>query len=95
MASLFRWGDVSGVRHGAALRYRIGMASSHKQHKQRKQQKQHLFMQPNSKTGRRLAALPIALRQNGPWTRSYGRIHEFMTGRGTACSNSRGAGAGS
>jgi hypothetical protein len=79
MASSFQWGDVSGVRDGAALRYRIGMASSHKQHEQRKQQKQqkqHLFMQPNSKTGRRLAALPIALRQNGPWTWSYGRIHD-------------------
>lgn len=84
MASSFQWGGCQWCTawRCAALRYRIGMASSHKQHEQRKQrkqqkqQKQHLFMQPNSKTGRRLAALPIALRQNGPWTRSYGRIHD-------------------
>jgi len=47
-------------------------------------------MQPNSKTGRRLTALPVALRHNGPWR--YTTV-EYMMGRGTACS-SRGADAG-
>jgi hypothetical protein len=61
-----------------------GMADSHKQHKQ------HSLMQPNSKTGRRLTALPVALRHNGPWR--YTTV-EYMMGRGMACS-SRGAGAG-
>jgi hypothetical protein len=73
--------------HCTVLRYRNGMADSRKQHKQHKQ---HSLMQPNSKTGRRLTALPVALRHNGPWR--YTTV-EYMMGRGTACS-SRGAGAG-
>ena len=75
------------ARHCTVLRYRNGMADSRKQHKQHKQ---HSLMQPNSKTGRRLTALPVALRHNGPWRYT---IVEYMMGRGTAC-NSRGAGAG-
>ncbi|KAH8792414.1 hypothetical protein BGZ57DRAFT_494613 [Hyaloscypha finlandica] len=63
------------------------MADSRKQHRQHKQ---HSLMQPNSKTGRRLTALPVALRHNGPWR--YTTV-EYMMGRGTACS-SRGADAG-